>query len=171
MQVPSIFSTLWREQPTAKQELREGSAMLWDAHGSMRCGNPVRSWRVLSQWLKSRGDQPEDYGWLSARMATWDERVISQLIEARVTRLLVLRRSSEVLDVVAQRLRVDPNFRPLTAADTLTVAQIAARTGAQRISRILLSDFSSRFPGDPRDSVAEALKRRLTEQTPARMRA
>jgi hypothetical protein len=161
-----------RRAPTSKNELRDDSAMLWDAHGSMRCGNHARSWRVLSDWLRFRGDQPEDYGWLFARISNWEDgRVISRLTEARVARLLILRRSTEVLEVVVQRLRVDPHFRPCSAADTLSLAQIAARGGAQRISRTLLSDFSARFPGDPRIPVSEALKRRLTQQAPAGMRA
>ena len=169
----TFFRTRWPERPlTPKPELRDDGAILRDAHGSMRCGNPARSWRVLAEWLKSRGDQPEDYGWLVSRMFNWeDRRVIARLTEARVARLLILRRSAEVLDVVAQRLTADPHFRPSSAADTLSVAQIAARGGAQRISRTLLSDFSARFPGDPRVSVSEALKRRLTQPAPARMRA
>jgi hypothetical protein len=158
--------------PTTKAEPCDKTAVLWDAHGSMRCGNHARSWRVLSEWLGSRGDQPEDYGWLSARISNWEDgRVISRLSEARVARLLALRRSTEVLAVVAQRLSVDPHFRPSSASDTLSLAQIAARGRAQRISRVLLSDFSARFPGDPRVSVAEALKRRLTQQAPAGLRA
>jgi len=171
--IETFFRTLWPGGvPISKDELRDETAVLWDAHCSMRCGNPARSWRVLSEWLRSRGDQPEDYGRLCARVLNWKERwVIARLTEARVARLLVLRRSSEVLDVVAQRLTVDPHFRPSSAADTLSLAQIAARGGAQRISRILLSDFSARFPGDPRVSVSEALKRRLTQQAPAQMRA
>src|SRR5580698_3743646 len=146
-----FFRTLWRGgAPIAKGEQRDETGVLWDAHCSMRCGNPARSWRVLSEWLRSRSDQPEDYARLCARVLNWKERwVISRLTEARVARLLILRRSTEVLDVLAQ---------------------IAARGGAQRISRILLSDFSARFPGDPRVSVSEALKRRLTQQAPAKMR-
>jgi hypothetical protein len=169
----TFFRILWlRRPPTPKHELRDDSAVLWDAHGSMRCGNPGRSWRVLSEWLRSRGDQPEDYGWLFARLLNWqDGRVIARLTEARVARLLVLRRSTEVLSVVAQRLSVDPHFRPSSAADTLSLAQIAARSGAPRISRTLLSDFGTRFAGDPRVSVSEALKRRLTQQAAAGLRA
>jgi hypothetical protein len=171
-QIGTIFRMLWPASAAiTKGELRDNGSVLWDAHGSMRCGNPARSWRVLSEWLSSRGDQPEDYTWLFARMLDWDKRVTARLTEARVARLLALRRSTEVLDVVAQRLTVDPHFRPCSAADTLSLAQIAARGGAQRISRILLSDFSVRFAGDPRVSVSEALKRRLTQQAPARMRA
>jgi hypothetical protein len=158
--------------PTTKAEPCDNTAVLRDAHGSMRCGNHARSWRVLSEWLRSRGDQPEDYAWLSARIFNWEDgRVISRLTEARVARLLALRRSTAVLAVVAQRLSADPHFRPCSAADTLSMAQIAAQGGAQRISRILLSDFSARFPGDPRVSVSEALKRRLTQQAPAGVRA
>jgi hypothetical protein len=167
----ALIRTLRRGPSSANPELRDESAMLWDAHGSMVCGNPARSWRVMSEWLRSRGDQPEDYGWLSARMLKWDGTMISRLTDVRVARLLALRRSTEVLDVVAQRLRADPHFRPSSAADTLALAQIAARGGAQRISRILLSDFGARFPGDPRVSVSEALKRRLAQEAPARMRA
>ena len=157
----------------AKSEPRDdGAAIIRDAHGSMRCGNPARSWRVLSEWLESRGDQPADYGWICARTLDWEDgRVIARLTEARVARLLALRRSAEVLDVVAQRWTVDPHFRPSSAAVTLELAQMAARGGAQRISRILLSDFGVRFAGDPRVSVAEALKRRLTQPQPARIRA
>jgi hypothetical protein len=168
-----LFRMLWPgRRPTTRTELSDDAAVLWDAHCSMQCGNHARSWRVLSEWLKSRGDQPEDYVWLFARIFSWqDGRVISRFTEARVARLLALRRSTEVLNVVAQRLSVDPRFRPSSAADTLSLAQIAARSGAQRISRTLLSDFGTRFAGDPRVSVSEALKRRLAQQAPAGLRA
>jgi hypothetical protein len=167
------FRMLWfRRPPTIKDVMHDNTAMLWDAHSSMRCGNHTRSWRVLSQWLTSRGDQPQDYGWLFEHISNWEDgRVMSRLTEARVARLLALRRSTDALDVAAQRLSVDPRFRPCSAADTLSLAQTAARGGAQRISRTLLSDFSARFPGDPRVPVSEALKRCLTQQAPARMRA
>lgn len=171
--IGTFFRMLWSGRaPITKNEVLDDTTALWDARCSMRCGNPARTWRVLSEWLNSRGNQPEDYAWLSARMLNWEDRgVIARLTEARVARLLILKRSTEVLDVAAQRLTVDPHFRPSSAADTLSLAQIAARGGAQRISRALLSDFSARFPGDPRVSVSEALKRRLTQQAPARMRA
>jgi hypothetical protein len=165
------FRNLWRARPLTQSELRDDGALLWDAHGSMKCGNHARSWKLLSEWLKSRGEQPADYGWLSARISNWEDgRVIARLTEARVARLLALKRSTEVLDVVAQQLIVDPHFRPATAADTLSTAQIAARSGAQRISLALLSDFGARFSGDPRVSISEALKRRLSQQAVAQMR-
>jgi hypothetical protein len=164
-----LIRTLWPQRPrTARGAPIGDAAILEDAHCSMRCGNPARSWRVLSEWLGSRGDQPEDYARLSARIFNWDDGdVMARLTQARIARLLALRRSAEVLSVVAQRLTADPHFRPSSAADTLSLAQIAARGGAPRISRVLLSDFAARFAGDPRISVSEALKRRLTQQASA----
>jgi hypothetical protein len=171
----SVFGLLRIFRPgmwsLAKSELPH-EYLLWDAQGSARCGNPARSWRLLSDWIASRGNKLEDYKWLSAHISSWeDTRLISWLTEARVARLFALRHSAEALNLLTRRLSVDPLFRPRSAADTLSLAQTAARGGAERISRILLSDFSARFPGDPRVSVSDALRRRLTQPTPERMRA
>jgi hypothetical protein len=169
----SVFSLLRmsRQDTPSVAELCD-EHLLWDAQGSVRCGNPARSWRLLSDWIISRGNRLEDYKLLSAHVSNWeDTRLISWLTEARVARLFALRHSAEALNVVTQRLRVDPHFRPRSAAGTLSLAQTAARSGGERISRILLSDFSARFPGDPRVFVSDALKRRLSQPTPERMRA
>jgi hypothetical protein len=117
----------------------------------------------LADWLKSRDDTPEDYRWLCERTATWDDpRYITRLTEELAARLLTLKRSGEALDVVAQRLSLDPGFRPRSAADTLTIAQLAARGGGlPRVARALLSDFAARFAGDPRVPEAEALAHHL----------
>ena len=166
------LSALFRVLSAPQQSVHTGqgpdTAMLSDAHRSVRCHNPARSFRVLSEWLHSRGNQPEDYARLCKAVSNWkDEAVISRLAESRITRLLELRRSTEALTVVAERLTVDPRFRPASAADTLSLAQIAARGGAPRIAGVLLSDFGVRFAGDPRVPVSEALKRRLTQRPSA----
>jgi hypothetical protein len=148
------------------RERREDEAMINDAYGSMRASNHVRSWKVLVDWIKSRGDQLEDYAWLSARVASWhDQSYITRLTEGHVARLLGLKRTGEALDVVARRLTVDPRFRPKSAADTLTLAQLAARGGGvPRVARALLSDFAARFEADPRVAVAGSLARHLRSQ-------
>lgn len=157
---------------TTKRGKSEERDALWDAHASLRCGNPARCVRVLAEWLSSRGDQPDDFRWLTAQIVEWqDRRVISWLAESRVARLLGLKRPAEALSIIAERLRADPRFRPQSSADTLSLAQLAARSGVPRVSQILLSDFSARFPGDPRIPIAEALKKRLAQPVPAQMRA
>jgi hypothetical protein len=154
--------------PAISEVSIENEAIVNDAYGSLRAGNPNRTWRVLTDWLKSRGDQSEDYARLSSRLAQWgDARLMARLIDHRVSRLLSLKRTDEVLDLVAHRLTVDPRFRPLSAADTLSLAQLAARRGdLPRVSQVLLSDFDSRFKGDPRVTVAESLRRFLNPQAP-----
>jgi hypothetical protein len=146
-----------------KEDLRHNEKLVLDAYGLMRANSHVKCWQVLADWLKSRGDTPEDYGWLCERTVTWDDpRYITRLTEEHVARLLVLKRNGEALDVVAKRLILDPSFRPKSAADTLSVAQLAAQGGGlPRVARALLSDFAARFAGDPRVPVAEALAQHL----------
>jgi hypothetical protein len=68
---------------------------------------------------------------------------------------------------VGQRLELDPGFRPKSAADTLAIAQLAARGGgASRLARILLSDFAARFAGDPLLPAARELKDHLGPLAP-----
>ena len=145
-----------------KDERRRDEAVLLDAQGSLRCGNPNRSLRVLVEWLESRADAAEDYVWLCSRIAGWgDPRLMNHLIQERIARLLVLKRHDEVLELMVQRLSVDRTLRPKTSAETLTVAQLAARSGHGRVAQALLSDFAARFKGDPRIPVAYALKQQI----------
>ena len=140
------------------------SAIVMDAHGSLRAHNPLRTWRLLSEWLRSRGERPEDYTWLTSRIAEWnDSRFLNRLAQAHVSRLLTLERGGEALQVTADRMAVDSRFRPRTAPDTLILAQLAARNGAMRsLAAVLLSDFAGRFKGDPRTLLADKLRQRLT---------
>jgi hypothetical protein len=151
-----------------KHTQRENDRHVHEAYGLMRAGSHIKSFQMLEDWLKSRGNAPEDYGFLCERTLSWgDPRYVSRLSEEYVERLLTLKRTGEALDVVSQRLNLDPTFRPKSAADTLTIAQLAARGGgASRLARILLSDFAERFAGDPRLAEALALKDHLGPLAP-----
>jgi hypothetical protein len=151
-----------------KQTQRENDKLVHEAYGLMRAGAHIKSFQMLEDWLKSRGNAPEDYGWLCERTSSWDDpRYVTRLTEEFVARLLTLKRAGEALDVVGQRLNLDPAFRPKTAADTLSIAQLAARGGgASRLARILLSDFADRFAGDPHVRSAVALKDHLGPLAP-----
>jgi hypothetical protein len=142
----------------------EVHAIILDAHRSLRAHNPLRSWRLLANWIKSRGKRPEDYAWLTSRIADWnDARIAIRLTQERVARLLALERGGEALKVAADRMALDSRFRPRSAADTLVLAQLAARHSAMRpLAAILLSDFALRFKGDLRTALAEKLRQRLS---------
>src|SRR3984957_8986591 len=151
-----------------KQTQRENDKHVHQAYGLMRAGSHIKSFQMLEDWLKSRGSTPEDYRWLCERTVSWDDpRYVTRLTEELVARLLTLKRTGEALGVVVQRVNLDPNFRPKSAADTLAIAQLAARGGgASRLARTLLSDFAERFAGDPRVATALALKDHLGPLAP-----
>jgi hypothetical protein len=151
-----------------KEDLKVNDKVVLDAYGLMRANAHIKAWEVLADWLKSRGFSPDDYRWLCERTLSWDDpRYITRLTEDYVARLLVLKRTGEALDVVTQRLGRDPAFRPKSAAETLSIAQMAARGGGlPGVARALLSDFAARFPGDPRIPVADALKSHLGTARP-----
>lgn len=151
-----------------KQTQRENDKHVHEAYGLMRAGSHIKSFQMLEDWLKRRGSTPEDYRWLCERTVSWDDpRYVTRLTEELVARLLTLKRTGEALDVSAQRVNLDPNFRPKSAADTLAIAQLAARGGgASRLARTLLSDFAERFAGDPRVATALALKDHLGPLAP-----
>jgi hypothetical protein len=143
-----------------QEQLRQSDRVVDEAYGQMRADAHVRAWQTLHNWLGSRGHAPEDYRWLCGRVGSWsDSRYVTRLHEEYVDRLLTLKRNGEALDVVKERLRVDPNFRPKSASATLQVAEIAARGGAPRTARVLLADFAQRYEGDPHIDAAAALAR------------
>jgi hypothetical protein len=162
--LPRSFVRTPRAPESSTSDRRETEAIVADAHGSLRAHNPLRSWRLLSEWLKSRGDRPEDYAWLTTRIADWnDGRFPTRLTQARVSRLLALERGAEALQITAERMAMDSRFRPRSAADTLILAQLAARNGTLRsIATVLLSDFAVRFKEDPRALLADKLRQRLS---------
>jgi uncharacterized membrane protein YGL010W len=151
-----------------QQTQRENDKVVHEAYGLMRADSHIKSFQMLEDWLKSHGNTPEDYRWLCERTLSWDDpRYVTRLSEELVARLLTLKRTGEALDVVTQRLNLDPKFRPKSAADTLAIAQLAARGGgAPRLARILLSDFAARFAGDPHVTTALALKDHLGPLAP-----
>jgi hypothetical protein len=140
------------------RELRDADREITAAYGQVRAGAHTQAWATLQDWLASRGHAPDDYRWLCGRVASWDDpRYLTRLTEEHVDRLLEVGRTGEALDVVARRLDLDPNFRPKTAAATLRIARIAAAGGAPKVARALLSDFPTRYAGDPSVPAAAAL--------------
>jgi hypothetical protein len=146
-------------------ELRQSENLVTEAYGQVRIGAHAKAWAMLQAWLTSRGHQVEDYVWLRDRVTAWpDPRYATRLTEEYVAALLQSKRSGEALDAVRERLRLDKDFRPGSAAATLAVAELAARGGgALSVARLLLSDFNERFAGDPLVAAANALARHLGE--------
>src|ERR1700722_4287484 len=151
------------EERLQGQQLRQDEHNLTEAYGQMRAGSHTAAWQLLQTWLTANGNSPQNYHWLCGRVASWgDPRYLTRLTEDYVDRLLTLKRNGEAMGGVAQRLDQDPSFRPKSASAPLQIARLAAAGGTKRVARTLLTDFSTRFPGDPAIAAAGGLARQLS---------
>jgi hypothetical protein len=145
-----------------QEERKEDDVVVMQAYGLMRASSHVKCWQTLNDWLLSRGRAPADYRWLCERVLSWDDpRYVTRLTQDYLERLLYMKRTGEALDALAQRFNLDVEFRPKSAADTLSLARLAAHGGKRSLSRALLTDFAARFSGDPLISEADTLARQL----------
>jgi hypothetical protein len=145
-----------------QEERKQDDLIIMQAYGLMRASSHVKCWQTLNTWLTSRGNAPEDYRWLCERVVSWDDpRYVTRLTQNYIERLLYMKRTGEALDAFARRFNLDVEFRPKSAADTLSLARLAAHGGKRSLSRTLLADFAARFSSDPLISQAEALARQL----------
>ncbi len=147
----------------AVQEAKTNEAIVTEAYGLMRARSHGDAWNVLRDWLASRGNAPQDYHWLIARLERWhDARYVTRMTEEYIERLMTLKQTGEALDVLTHRLDLDAQFRPKSATATFTLAQLSVQGGGRaRIARVLLSDFEQRFPGDPSVSAARRFATQL----------
>jgi hypothetical protein len=150
------------EELRRQDERKQDDKIVMEAYGLMRVDSHIKCWQTLNDWLKSRGNAPEDYRWLCERVVSWeDARYVSRLTQDYLERLLTLKRTGEALDTLAQRFALDDTFRPKSAANTLELARLASHGGKRALARALLSDFAARFGDDPLIPVAEALAQNL----------
>lgn len=141
---------------------REDLELVALAYAQVRIGAHSEAWKILHDWLASRDHEPRDYRWLTAQLTPWpDPRYATRMAQETVARLLVLKRNGEALDLVRERLAADPEFRPKTAAETLTLARLADRGGVKGVARRLVADFAQRYPGDVGAELAAQLAREL----------
>ena len=151
-----------RAERDLKAQAREDDRFLDAAFTQVRLGAHKVAMQLLLDWLRERGHRPEDYRWLCERLSAWtDTRYLRRMTADHVGLLLRLQRNGEALDVVAARLRTLPDFRPGSAITTLQVADIAVRGGAPAVARALVTDFATRFAGDPCVPRAAELARTL----------
>jgi hypothetical protein len=129
-----------------------------EAFALVRARQHEKAWKTLTEFIGSRGNQAEDYESLCARLNTWDDkRYALRLSQEYIERLIELRKPSAALRVAESRLRNDAKFRPKTGASTLLLAEAAAKGGALRSAKLLLTDFAEHFPADAVTDAARHL--------------
>jgi hypothetical protein len=131
-------------------------------YAEWRGGAHANAWNTVLGLVGKSSDQLSELRWLYQRAAQWpDGRLADRLAREMLPRLLAKRSTGEALDLVRERLRKDPRFRPAGSADLLTLVHLARTAGDRATARLLLRDFSTLYPGDPAQSVVDRLNTQL----------
>ncbi|HKU15619.1 MAG TPA: hypothetical protein VJQ52_14580 [Steroidobacteraceae bacterium] len=131
-------------------------------YAEWRGGAHANAWHTLQTFVAQSKDEMVELRWLYQRAAQWpDGRLADRLARELLPRLLAKRSSGEALDMVRERLRKDPRFRPAGSTDLVTLVHLARTAGDRATARLLLRDFSKLYPGDPAQAVVDRLNTQL----------
>jgi hypothetical protein len=131
-------------------------------YAEWRGGAHANAWKTVLALVSQSKDELAELRWLQQRAAQWpDGRLADRLARELLPRLLAKRATGEALNLVRERLRKDPRFRPAGSADLLTLVHLARAAGDRATARLLLQDFSTLYPGDPAQAVVDRLNTQL----------
>ncbi len=131
-------------------------------YGEWRSGAQKNAWQTLMREVQDSGDALVELRWMLERIAKWDEpRLMNRIAQELVPRLIAVSRFGEAISVTRLRLAADPEYRPVSATETLRIARIARDGGDRPTARALLRDFQRVFPNDPLQAAADELAREL----------
>jgi hypothetical protein len=148
-------------QEAADKE-RARDRMLDQIYAEWRGGAHITACNTITDLLQRSAAPDDEVEWLYARTARWpDPRMSNQLAQAWLPYLLEAKHHGRALELLKERLTVDPTFRPATSAEILRCARLARDGGERKTARMLLDGFAARFPGDALQPVATELAREL----------
>ncbi len=119
--------------------------------------------RDAYQLLRKEVDQqacglPEQRAILQA-LGGWENKFVAlHFGRDLVSALVAGRHSDAALEVAAQCMAWDSEFRPATAAEAIRLFHQARHHGRAGLARRLLEDFEERYPGDPATEIAISLR-------------
>lgn len=152
----------YEEAPSQQEIERQREQKIDRIYGEWRSGAQKNAWQTLMREVEESGDAIAELRWLLERISRWDEpRLLNRIVQELVPRLIAISRFSEAITVTRQRLAADPEYRPVTATETLRIARIARDGGDRPTARALLRDFQRIFPNDSLQPAAEELAREL----------
>ncbi len=156
------------EERQREQEMKDAERIVTEAYGLMRVDSHIKSWQLLKEWLSSRGNAPEDYQWLCERVSRLGRSSLHNPPDRGARRSAAhpeahRRRPGCRGAALGRRSELSAQNR----RGHLSLAQMAVGGGgAPRVARTLLTDFATRFAGDPCVPAAEALARHLGSTAP-----
>jgi hypothetical protein len=141
---------------------KERASKIDSIYGEWRSGSQKNAWQTLMRTVESSEDPVNELRWLLDRIAAWPEpRLAGRVAQELVPRLLAISRFGEAISITRQRLAEDPEYRPVTANETLRMVRVARDGGDRPTARALLRDFQRFFPNDPLQPAADDLAQQL----------
>jgi hypothetical protein len=133
-------------------------------YAEWRSGAHRNAWQTLMRIVEGSSDPIGELRWLHERVTAWAEpqpRLTRRVSQELAQRLLAASRYSEAITITRQNLAADPEYRPITAQETIRMARVARDGGDRPTARALLHDFQRFFPNDPLQSVADEMAQQL----------
>jgi hypothetical protein len=141
---------------------KERARKIDSIYGEWRSGAQKNAWQTLMRTVESSEDPLNELRWLHERIAAWREpRLAGRVAQELVPRLLAVSRFGEAIAITRQRIAEDPEYRPVTANETLRMVRVARDGGDRPTARALLRDFQRFFPNDPLQPAADDLAQQL----------
>ncbi|MEQ1582065.1 MAG: hypothetical protein ABL964_15845 [Steroidobacteraceae bacterium] len=144
------------------ERLRQRERQVDRIYAEWRGGAHENAWLTVLKQLESAQDPVAELHWLFDRIVQWpDPRLANRLAQELLPYLLAARRLSEALKLTAERLKIDVDFRPLSGADAIRLAQLARDAGERPLARSLLNGFDQHYPNDAGWALAQDLAQQL----------
>jgi hypothetical protein len=141
---------------------RMHSRQLDSIYAEWRGGAQANAWKTIQKQVDESADATAEWRWLYQRTSEWpDVRLASRIARELLPRLLAQHASGEALNVVRERLRRDPKFRPARSADLVTLVHLARDAGDRPTARQLLQEFRELYPNDPAQAIVDQLAQQL----------
>jgi hypothetical protein len=141
---------------------KERARFLDQVFAEYRSGSSHNAWATIQKRAGQGAAAIPEYQWMLERMVQWPNQSLAQRVARELLGLLLAhQRNGAALQVVRAQVKADAAFRPVTAEQTVQLAQLARDGGDWPLARTLLSDFESRFPEHPALARAQELARHL----------
>jgi hypothetical protein len=126
----------------AREHVSERGRMIDRAYAKFRVSKPLEGWQEIEQWLTAHGQGERlavERSAILQAACRWDDvRPADRLASDLIGWFLVRRETGRALEVLQERLRTHPNFRPASTADATRLAELAAAAGKPGLRRQLL---------------------------------
>jgi hypothetical protein len=123
----------------AREHQSERHRMLDHAYSSFRVRKPLEGWQEIEAWLRQHAQgemQAVEYRALLETTSKWDDvRAADRLANDFAALLLARRASGEALQVIEERLRANPLFRPAPPTLAVRMAELAGAAGKRSLQR------------------------------------